>query len=110
MSDVSTATADDVTKVKAPRRFWDRARRLGVGLVVIGLLATLVFGSLAESATARFTLSEDAEGAALSINGQLGAILFGVITVAAGAVLLAGLLRNRQTAVLGIGIVTFVLS
>ncbi len=111
MSGVSTATAEDSTEVKvAPARFWDRARRLGVGLVVIGLLAAVVFGALAKSETARFTLSEDAEGAALSINGQLGAILFGVVTVAAGAVLLAGLLRTRQTVVLTIGIVTFVLS
>jgi simple sugar transport system permease protein len=69
-----------------------------------------MFGAVASSETARFTLSEDAEGAALSINGQFGAILFGIVTVAAGVALLAGVARSWQTTLLGIGIVGFVLS
>ena len=107
---MSTATVEDLTEVSAPDRFWNRGRRLGAGLVIIGLIATLVFGSLADAKTARFTLSEDAEGAALSIGGQFGAILFGVVTVLAGGVLLAGIVRRRQTALLALGIVTFVFS
>ncbi|WP_212986385.1 ABC transporter permease [Actinoplanes auranticolor] len=107
---MSTATVDDLTQTAAPARFWDRQRRLGVGVVVIGLIATAVFGPLAPSQTARFTLSEDAEGAALSINGQLGTILFGLVAVVAGAVLLAGLARRFQTSVLSLGILGFVLS
>jgi general nucleoside transport system permease protein len=107
---VSTATVDDLTQTTAPARFWDRQRRLGVGVVLIGLIATAVFGPLAPSETARFTLSEDAAGAALSINGQLGTILFGLVAVAAGAVLLAGLARRFQTSVLSLGILGFVLS
>ncbi len=110
MSRVSTTTVANATEVTAPGRFWDRSRRLGAGLVLIGLLATLLFGSLAESKTARFTLSEDAEGAALSINGQLGAILFGIVTVLTGAVLLAGFAKRWHTALLGLGIVAFVFS
>ncbi|HKO34499.1 MAG TPA: ABC transporter permease, partial [Candidatus Limnocylindria bacterium] len=105
-----TATAEDLAEVTAPTRFWDRQRRLGAALVLIGLVATVVFGAVATSETARFTLSEDAEGAAFSINGQFGAILFGIVTVAAGAALLAGVARRWQTALLGIGIVGFVLS
>nr|WP_203838360.1 ABC transporter permease [Actinoplanes humidus] len=88
----------------------DRQRRLGVGVTLIGLVAAILFGALAPSQTARFTLSEDAEGAALSINGQLGAILFGIIAIAAGSVLLAGLLRKYQTTILVLGILAFVLS
>jgi simple sugar transport system permease protein len=107
---VSTATVEDRKQITAPTRFWDRQRRLGAGLVLIGLIATAFFGPLAPSETARFTLSEDAAGAALSINGQLGAILFGLVTVAAGAVLLAGWARRHQTAVLSVGILCFVLS
>lgn len=110
MTPVSTATVDDLTQTAAPARFWDRQRRLGVGVVLIGLIATAVFGPLAPSKTARFTLSEDAAGAALSINGQLGTILFGLVAVAAGAVLLAGLARRYQTSVLSLGILAFVLS
>ena len=110
MTPVSTATAEDLTQTTTPARFWDRQRRLGVGVVLIGLIAMAVFGPLAPSETARFTLSEDAAGAALSINGQLGTILFGLVAVVAGAVLLAGLARRWQTSVLSLGILGFVLS
>jgi ABC-type uncharacterized transport system permease subunit len=110
VSHVSTATVQDVTEVKAREPFWNRQRRLGAGLVIIGVLATVVFGALAESKTARFTLSENATGAALSINGQVGAILFGVIAWVAGGVLLAGRAGRYRTALLGVGIVAFVLS
>jgi simple sugar transport system permease protein len=105
-----TAVTETATEVVAPDRFWNRDRRLGAGIVVIGLLATVVFGPLAESKTARFTLSTDATGAALSINGQLGTVLFGLITVALGAVMLSGRARSWQTALLSCGIAAFVLS
>ncbi|WP_041834456.1 ABC transporter permease [Actinoplanes sp. N902-109] len=107
---MSTATVEQVTAAAAPGRFWNRQRRLGVGVVVIGLLATVLFGTLAPSKTARFTLSEDAKGAAFAINGQLGAILFGIVALAAGAVLLANVLSRWSTAVLSLGILAFVLS
>jgi ABC-type uncharacterized transport system permease subunit len=107
---MSTATMEDLAEVTAPRRFWNRQRRLGAALVLIGVPATVIFGVLAPSETARFTLGEDAQGAALSINGQLGAILFGLVTVAAGIALLTGVAKRWQTTLLGIGIVGFVLS
>ena len=107
---MSTATVEDLAEVTAPKRFWDRQRRLGAALVLIGLVAAVLFGALAKSETARFTLSADADGAAISINGQFGAILFGIVTIAAGAALLAGVARRWQTTLLGVGIVAFVLS
>ncbi|HEX8132170.1 MAG TPA: ABC transporter permease, partial [Actinomycetes bacterium] len=107
---MSTATAEDLSEITAPRRFWDRQRRLGAALVLIGLVATVVFGALAPSATARFTLSENAQGAALSINGRFGAILFGLVAIAAGAALPTGVAKKWQTTLLGVGIVGFVLS
>lgn len=110
MTSVSTATMEELSEATAPPRFWDRQRRLGVGVLLIGVLATAVFGPLAPSQTARFTLSEDAEGAALSINGQFGAILFGLVAIGAGGVLLAGVARRWQTWVLSLGILGFVLS
>ncbi len=110
MSRVSTATVDEVAVVAAPDPFWNRERRLGVGITVIGLLATFVFGALAESKTARFTLSADASGAALSINGQVGTILFGLFTVAVGVIMLTGKARSWQTLLLCLGILAFVLS
>ena len=110
MSRVSTATVEEATVVDAPEPFWNRERRLGAGITVIGLIATFVFGALAESKTARFTLSADASGAAISINGQVGTILFGLITVALGVVMLLGKARRWQTLLLSLGILTFVLS
>ncbi|GAB1694507.1 ABC transporter permease [Krasilnikovia sp. M28-CT-15] len=107
---MSTATVEELTEVTAPTRFWDRQRRLGAGLVLLGAVATGLFGPLAHSETARFTLSEDASGAALSINGQLGAILFGVLAVGAGVGLLVGVAKRWQTTLLVVGILAFVLS
>jgi ABC-type uncharacterized transport system permease subunit len=110
VSTVSTATVEEPTVAAAPVRFWDRQRRLGVALVALGLIGAVLFGALAPSDTARFTLSEDAEGAALSIGGQAGAILFGLVAVAAGAALLFGAARRWSTTLLGLGIGGFVLS
>jgi len=110
VSRVSTATVEEATVVDAPEPFWNRERRLGAGITVIGLIATFVFGALAESKTARFTLSADASGAAISINGQVGTILFGLITVALGVVMLIGKARRWQTLLLSLGILSFVLS
>jgi ABC-type uncharacterized transport system permease subunit len=107
---MSTATVEDLPEVAAPEPFWTRQRRLGLGLILIGALAAVVFGALAPGEDARFTLSEDAEGAALSINGQFGAILFGLLTAAAGGALFAGLLKRWSNALLSVGILTFVLS
>jgi simple sugar transport system permease protein len=107
---MSTATVEDLADVTAPTRFWDRQRRLGAGVTLVGLLAIVLFGSLAPSQTARFTISQDASGAALKINGQLGAYLFGVIALAAGLAMLAGIARRWQTTLLWVGIVAFVLS
>ena len=110
MSHVSTATAENLTEVSAPERFWNRPRRLGAGVVVIGLLAILLFGSLAKSETAKFVLSEDNSGAALSINGKFGAYLFGAITLVFGGLMLAGVAKRWHTTFLVAGIVTFVIS
>ncbi|HEX8343972.1 MAG TPA: ABC transporter permease [Actinoplanes sp.] len=107
---MSTATVEELTAVTAPTRFWNRGRRLGVALVLLGAVAAALFGSLAPSRIARFTLSENAEGAALSINGQFGAVLFGLVALAAGVALLTGIAPRRTTALLGLGIVAFVLS
>ncbi len=76
---MSTATVEDLGEITTPRRFWDRQRRLGAALVLLGIVATVAFGAVAAFETARFTLSENAEGAALSVNGQFGAILFGLV-------------------------------
>jgi ABC-type uncharacterized transport system permease subunit len=107
---MSTATVQEPTEVAAPEPFWSRQRRLGLALVLIGALAAAVFGALAPSEDARFTLSEDAEGAALSINGQVGAVLFGLLALAAGGAMLAGLARRRSNVLLSLGILAFVLS
>lgn len=107
MRRVSTITADEAVVAPVEVGFWTRSRKVGVGLIAAGILAAILFGALATSQTARFTLSEDAEGAALSIDGTVGAILFGLIAVAAGAAMFAD---RYFPVLLGVGIVAFVLS
>jgi ABC-type uncharacterized transport system permease subunit len=110
VSGVSTITADDVAVATVPVGFWTRSRKVGAGFVVAGALAAVTFGALATSETVRFTLSENASGAALEIDGTVGAILFGIIAAAAGGVLLALPGKKWFPWMLGVGVVGLVLS
>ncbi|MEU5562415.1 ABC transporter permease [Micromonospora musae] len=107
---MSTMAVPDVAVAAVDQGFWTRNRKVGLVLLVLGLLAAVLFGALATDQQARFTLSEDAAGTALEINGTFGAILFGVITLAAGAALLAAVPKRWFLLVLGVGLVAFVLS
>jgi simple sugar transport system permease protein len=107
---MSTMVVEDVAPVAVPEGFWTRQRRTGAGVLVAGVVATGLFGALATGEPARFTLSEDAGGAALSVDGTLGAVAFGVVAVLAGAALLAGVAKRWSTTVLAVGIVAFVAS
>ncbi|MFE9688917.1 ABC transporter permease [Micromonospora sp. NPDC005806] len=107
---MSTTAVPEVAVTTVDEGFWTRARKSGAVLLALGVLATVLFGALATGQQARFTLSETEGGAALEINGTVGAILFGVIAAAAGAALLAGMPKRWFTLLLGIGLVAFVLS
>jgi simple sugar transport system permease protein len=101
---------EDVALAPVRQGFWTRDRKVGAGLVVLGLVAAVLFGTLATGQQARLTLSEDAAGAALAINGTVGAILFGCVAAAAGVALLAGLPARWFPVLLGLGVVGLVLS
>ncbi|MFG2053680.1 ABC transporter permease [Micromonospora sp. NPDC048930] len=107
---MSTTAVPEVAVTTVDEGFWTRARKTGAVLLALGVLATVLFGALATGQQARFTLSETEGGAALEINGTVGAILFGIIAAAAGAALLAGVPKRWFTLVLGVGLVAFVLS
>ncbi|MFD6757125.1 ABC transporter permease [Micromonospora gifhornensis] len=107
---MSTTAVPDVAVAPVDEGFWTRTRKVGLVLLALGLLATVLFGALATGEQARFTLSEDAAGAALEINGTVGAVLFGLITLAAGAAMLARLPKRWFIPVLAVGLVAFVLS
>jgi general nucleoside transport system permease protein len=107
---MSTTAVPEVAVTAVDEGFWTRARKTGAVLLALGVLATVLFGALATGQQARFTLSETEGGAALEINGTVGAILFGVIAAAAGAALLAGVPKRWFTLLLGVGLVAFVLS
>ncbi|GIJ19514.1 ABC transporter permease [Micromonospora lutea] len=107
---MSTTAVPDVAVAAVNEGFWTRTRKVGLVLVALGLLATVLFGALATGEQARFTLSEDAAGAALEVNGTVGAIVFGLITLAAGAAMLAGLPKRWFIPVLAVGLVAFVFS
>ncbi|MGR6317150.1 ABC transporter permease [Micromonospora soli] len=107
---MSTTAVPEVAVTTVDEGFWTRVRKTGAVLLALGVLAAVVFGALATGQEARFTLSETEGGAALEINGTVGAILFGIIAAAAGAALLAGVPKRWFTLLLGIGLVAFVLS
>ncbi|WP_089156567.1 ABC transporter permease [Micromonospora sp. NBS 11-29] len=107
---MSTTAVPEVAVTAVDEGFWTRARKAGAVLLALGVLATVLFGAFATDQQARFTLSETEGGAALEINGTVGAILFGVIAAAAGAALLAGVPKRWFTLLLGAGLVAFVLS
>lgn len=70
-----------------PAPFWSRERRAGLGLAVAGVLVAVGFGLLAGDRSASFTLAETTAGPTVSIDGRLGAVLFGLIGAAAGGLL-----------------------
>ncbi|WP_341718971.1 ABC transporter permease [Micromonospora sp. FIMYZ51] len=107
---MSTMAVPDVAVAPVDEGFWTRTRKVGLVLLALGLLATVVFGALATDEQARFTLSEDAAGAALEVNGTVGAIIFGLLTLAAGGAMLARLPKRWFIPLLAVGLVGFVLS
>ncbi|TDC64448.1 ABC transporter permease [Micromonospora sp. KC207] len=107
---MSTMAVPDVAVAQVDEGFWTRTRKTGAVLLALGVVATVAFGALATDRQARFTLSETEGGAALEINGTIGAILFGVVAAAAGVALFAGVRKRWLTTLLGVGIVAFVLS
>lgn len=107
---MSTTAVPEVAVTAVDEGFWTRARKTGLVLLGLGVLAAVLFGALATGQQARFTLSETEGGTALEIHGTVGAILFGIIAAAAGAALLAGVPKRWFTLVLGVGLVAFVLS
>lgn len=106
---MSTMTVEDVAVV-VRQVFWTRDRKVGAGALLLGLLAAVFFGALATGADARFTLSEDAGGAALAINGTVGAVLFGLLAAGAGAALLASPPKRWFIPLLGVAVAGVVLS
>lgn len=69
--------------------YWTRARKTGAVLVALGLVAVVVFGVLAANGPATFYLGETIlEGANFAVNGKVGAIVFGLLAIAAAAALL----------------------
>ncbi|MBM0237481.1 ABC transporter permease [Micromonospora sp. ATA32] len=107
---MSTMAVPDVAVATVDEGFWTRNRKVGAILLALGVLSAVLFGALATDQQARFTLSETEGGAALEINGTIGAVGFGIITAAAGAALLAGVPKRWFTPLLGVGVVGFVLS
>ncbi len=105
-----TALTYDEVVVVEPLRFWTRERRAGAVLGGVGIVATVLFGLLANGQDVRFTLTENTAGAAITVPGTVGAVLFGLIAVALGAAMWTPAARRWYAWMLGVGIVTVVLS
>ena len=104
-------TTVDTAPVVAPVHYWTRERKVGLGLVVAGVLAALGFGLLADgSRAASFTFTETTAGSTVSINGVLGAVLFGLVGVVAGGALWLPRARRWFGWLLGVAILAVVVS
>lgn len=106
---MTSTTANEFT-IAEPVRFWTRQRKVGVGVAVAGAVATVLFGSLATSQQAKFTLAETTAGSSAGIAGTVGAILFGLIAAAAGVAIFLGLGARWFNWLLGTAIVAIVVS
>jgi simple sugar transport system permease protein len=104
-----TATAAAAPVVE-PVRFWTRQRRVGLGLGIAGVLAGAGFGALAGDQPASFTLAENTSGAAASIDGTAGAMLFGLLGAAAGGAMWLPRAQRWFGPLLAAGIVAIVVS
>jgi general nucleoside transport system permease protein len=111
VSAMTAITAEEATATAVvPQGFWTRGRKVGAGLVAAGIVAAAMFGALATAQQARFTFTEDSSGAAIAVNGTVGAIGFGLLAALAGAAMLSGLVERWFAVLLGVGVVAFVLS
>lgn len=75
------------TVVAEPVQFWTRERRTAVGLTVTGVLAAVLFGSLAGDQPARFTFGETTAGAGVTVDATVGAVVFGLLGAVIATVL-----------------------
>jgi ABC-type uncharacterized transport system permease subunit len=74
---------------------WTRARKAGATYVVLGVLAALCWGVLAQhGGDSRFTSATSYSGRSLPVPAKPGAIVFGLIAAAAGVPLLFGRFRD----------------
>ncbi|GAB3143892.1 ABC transporter permease [Micromonospora sonneratiae] len=107
---MSTMAVEDVAVTQVNQGYWTRGRKTGVVLAALGVLAAVLFGTLATSQQARFVFSEDASGAAVEIGGTVGAIIFGLVATAVGVALLVGLPERWFGPLVAVGVFGFVLS
>ncbi|GIH10830.1 hypothetical protein Rhe02_88970 [Rhizocola hellebori] len=92
-----------------PASFWTRERKTGAVLVALGLVASVWFTLASPSSPATFYLGTSTQsGANFEIDGKIGCLVFGLIALAAGAILLAT--GKHYGLLVSISLAAFVLS
>ena len=93
-----------------PEGYWTRTRKAGLIMVLLGLIAAVYLTAIVPTDPARFFLGETtaASGASFSINGKVGTLIFGLLTVACGALLI--LTNKRFGLYVGLGLAFFVVA
>jgi ABC-type uncharacterized transport system permease subunit len=95
--------------VQEPVSYWNRQRRIGVGLAAAGAVSAVLFGVLATGQQAQFTLAETISGSKFGLPGHVGAIVFGLIAAVAGGAMMVTS-RRWFGWLLGLGIVCVLVS
>ncbi len=91
--------------------FWTRARKAGAIYLIAGVLVVLFWGVFAKHAgDSRFTLSTTYTGTSLPVPSRTGAIVFGLIAAAAGALLLSGRFNRRFNLLSSIAVIAIVIA
>ncbi|MGH3714332.1 MAG: ABC transporter permease [Micromonosporaceae bacterium] len=116
---MTTLHLEEIAESTTARGFWTRSRKAGALFVVLGLAAAVVFGYLSPGGLWPFGVLPPEEVARFSlVGGELAvplparpaAIGFGLVTAAAGVLLLTRVASSRLGLVTGIALVAFVMS
>jgi simple sugar transport system permease protein len=103
---MTTVTAD--TELALPEGYWTKARKTAVVLLGLGVIASVWLTSLASTKAVSFYLGESTKGAHFDVNGKIGTLVFGLLAIAAAAILLAT--GKRFGLLVGLSLGFFVIS
>jgi simple sugar transport system permease protein len=107
----TTTVPEPVVVLSDTSSYWTRARKAGVAYIVVGVLAVVFWGLLADkSGDSRFALGQNVGGSALPLPSRAFTIIFALIAVACGIALMSGRMARRFGALSGIAVLALLLS
>src|SRR5687767_11204355 len=104
---MTTMTVDN--SLALPEGYWTRNRKAGLILILLGLIAAVWLTAVVPNEGAKFFLGETTAGdPSFTLPGKVGTLVFGLLTIACGALLIT--LNSRFGLLVGLGLLFFVLA